>query len=54
MTATVQPPSSVKCSCGGTLVPTMLYQKIKDEDDVFEQTVRIEWKCETCGKVVKK
>ena len=44
----------IPCSCGGNLIPIYLYQKIKDESDDFEQTIHIEWKCEKCGKVVKK
>mgnify|MGYP001575401122 CR=1 FL=1 len=43
-----------KCSCGGTLVPTMMNQKIKEKGDDFEQRIDIEWTCEKCGKVIKR
>jgi len=45
---------AIHCSCGGNLVPTYLYQKVNDKGDDFEQTIRITWKCEKCGKEVKK
>jgi len=45
---------AVRCSCGGNLIPTYLYQKVKEKNDDFEQVIHIEWKCENCGKVVKK
>jgi hypothetical protein len=46
--------NALQCSCGGKLVPTYMQQIVRDKGDDFEQIIRAEWKCEKCGKVVKR